>query len=223
MAELTTLALVRSYLGDPTADATLTQAAIDAAEDRIARECGRFDEAAGAHWLSASRTEYLDGEWSKDVLLTFTPITAVATVSIINSATAATSVTLTDLECDGIPIASLAAGTPGRVGRLGLRQYSVGSSAAAYASGLDFLGDGFQGGSQRVKVTYTGGYATAPKALAQAAMVYAAQLCRDAARDSSIKSESLGDYSVTFADAAGAADLPPAVSSLIRNYKRLVV
>lgn len=222
MAELTTLALVRSYLGDPTADATLTQAAIDAAEDRIARECGRFDEAAGAHWLSASRTEYLDGEWSKDVLLTFTPITAVATVSVIESATASTTVALTDLECDGLPISGLAAGTPGRAGRLGYRRYAE-PSVAAFAQGYDPFYPRFPGGSQRVKVTYTGGYATAPKALAQAAMVYAAQLCRDAARDSSIKSESLGDYSVTFADAAGAADLPPAVSSLIRNYKRLVV
>lgn len=222
MAELTTLALVRSYLGDPTADATLTQAAIDAAEDRIARECGRFDEAAGAHWLTASRTEYLDGELSKDVLLTFTPITAVATVSVIESATASTTVALTDLECDGLPISGLAAGTPGRVGRLGYRRYAE-PSVAAFAQGYDPFYPRFPGGSQRVKVTYTGGYATAPKALAQAAMVLAAQIYRDAAINLGVQSEGLGDYSYTRPTTPFAKTAFEAIEPLIQHYKRLVV
>lgn len=222
MPELTTVALVRDYLDDQTADSAQLTAAIDAAEDAMARYCNRFDE-GGDHWLSAARTEYIDGENSRQVILTFTPITAVATVTILTSATGGTTVALTDLDCDGLPISGLAAGTPGTRGRLRMRQaFGSPRSANSYASGLDLIGGlGFGPGS--VKVAYTGGYAAAPAALAQAAMVYAAQLYRDMARDASIKSESLGDYSVTFADAAAAVGIPPSVAALIGPYRRGVI
>lgn len=222
MAELTTVALVRSYLGDATADSTLVQAAIDAAEDAIARECNRFDP-LGNHWLSGAHTEYIDGENAKDIILTFVPITAIASLDIINAAGSATSVGLTNVECDGLPITGLAAGTPGTVGRVGWRFYPGPITAEAFGAALDHNGRGWGGGSQRVKAVYTGGFAAAPKALAQAAMVYAAQLYRDAARDSNVKSESLGDYSVTFADAAAAGNLPASVKALIAPYRRGVL
>lgn len=219
MAELATVALVRSYLGDATADSTMVQAAIDAAETAIARECGRFDP-GGSHWLTASHTEYIDGECAKDILLTFTPITAVASIDIINAAGSATSVTLTNVECDGLPISGLAAGTPGRVGRIGWRSYPGPVTPESFGAALDQSGPGWGAGSQRVKVVYTGGFATAPADLVQAAVIYAAQMYRDKDINLGVQSESLGDYSYTRPTTPFAKSGLATVMDLIRHHIR---
>ncbi len=206
--ELTTVALIQDYLQDTTiSSATLTVLA-NAAEATIGRYCGRYSAVALAHWLSSSRVEYIDGESFPHVLLKWTPITAISAVVITTGATTTQSITLTDLECDGIAIASLAAGetTQGNEGRVGFRATAIGPIASWWDYGLAqpsplFARSGipnFGGGRKRVKVSYTGGYAAAPGDLSLVATMLAAKLYREQSRDPSINSRTLGDYSETF-------------------------
>lgn len=225
--ELTSVALIQDYLEDTTiSSATLTVIA-NAAESAIARYCGRYSPVSLAHWLSASRVEYIDGESFPHVLLKYTPITAISAVVITTGATTTQSITLTDLECDGIPIASLTAGetTQGDTGRLGFRAIATGPIASWWDYGLTQPGQfrsaipNFGPGRRRVKVSYTGGYAAAPGDLSYAATVYAAFLYRQKGRDPEVQSETLGQYSVSYKTANGVA-MPENVADMLMPYVR---
>lgn len=203
MPELTTTAIVQSYLDNTSADATLLTMMIGAAEAEIARLCGRW-EIAGNFWLTAAHTERFDGEDAKNVLLRFTPVTAISSVNITTGASSSVSVTLTNLECDGIAIASLSATVAGLVGRLGWR-----TGGTAITS--DWFGQGYPentvlpmrdqpnwgSGESSVVVAYTGGYATVAPIydLQFAATVIVAAMYRNRSRDPSLQSEHFGDYS----------------------------
>ena len=226
MPELTTTTLVGAYLNDASLGTALTTY-VAAAEAFIARICGRYD-LAGNHWLSASRVEYLDGNNWPAVFLKFTPITAVASVSLVTSSSTTSSYTLTELEVDGIAIADLTTSLAGMQGRLGLRSVVL-SSPAAWDAGWNppyspmwDRSPNFGGGRNRVKVTYTGGYTTAPADLALAATMAAATMYRSKDTDYSKKSEGLGEYSYTNADAALVAQMGPQFEALIAPYRRNV-
>ena len=229
--ELTSVALIQDYLGDTTvSSATLTVIA-NAAESSIARYCGRYSAVSLAHWLSASRVEYIDGESFPHILLKYTPITAISAVVITTGATTTQSITLTDLECDGIPIASLTAGetTQGNEGRVGFRANASGPCASWWDYGLPQPSilqgrngtPNFGNGRKRVKVSYTGGYAAAPGDLSFAATAYAAFLYRQQSRDASVQSESLGQYSVSYSTSNGVS-MPDSVADLIAPYVRML-
>ncbi len=201
--ELTTVALVRNYLGDQDADSTQITAYATAAEAAIARMCGRFD-AAGNHWLTASRVERIDGEWSPDVLLKFTPITALTYVRVTTNATAYSAVDTTLLDVDGIAIADLSASVAGYTGRLGHRNGGLSGVRSWFDTGLSEPGPlscipNFGGGSNRVVVSYTGGYATvaAIPELSLAATMLASQFYYGSLYDPTVKTENLGEYSYT--------------------------
>lgn len=225
--ELTSVALFRNYIGDQSADSTLVTTFLNAAEQMIAKSCGRFDP-AGAHWISASHTERIDGEWSPDILLKFTPVTAISSVVVTTSASGSYTVDTTLLEMDGIAIASLSTGTSaGVTGRLGYRNNGFGSTKAWFDTGIQepsllSVAPNFGGGGNRVVVAYTGGYAAAPDDLILAANILAASMYRARTRDSSLKSEQLGDYSYTL-DTQSGAGIPAEVESIIGNYRRILV
>lgn len=228
--ELTTVALVQSYLNDTTADSALLTIMAGAAESEIARLCGRWEIAAN-YWLTAAHTERFDGEDAKNVLLRFTPVTAISSVVITTGASSSVTVTLTNLECDGIAIASLSASVAGLVGRLGWR-----TGGTAITS--DWFGQGFPepslvtpardqpnwgSGENSVVVVYTGGYsaATAIYDLQFAATVLTAQMYRNRGRDPTLQSEHLGSYGYV-RDILNSADNDmDSVRTIIGNHVRV--
>lgn len=225
--ELSSVALFRTYIGDSAADSTLVTTFLNAAEQTIAKLCGRFHP-GGAHWLTGSKTEYIDGEYAGSILLRWTPVTAVSTVNITTSATASVSVDTTLLEMDGIPIASLTSNLAGYVGRLGYRNNGFGSTRTWFDTGWPEPGlmtraPNFGGGNARVVVAYTGGYAAAPDDLILAVNILANSYYKARTRDSTLKQETLGDYSYTLADNAASTSVPAEVEALIGPYRRILV
>ena len=166
--ELQTVSAVVAWTGATTTNATIIANAVEA---RIGNYCNRMTQGGfGTVWTSGSRTEYLSGELSDGVLLKWTPITAVASVTMITANGISTTYTLTDLTVDGIEIADLAT-VNGRIGRLQLRSGSW-MWDADYAAqrrarvSLPNFGDG----RNKIKVVYTGGYSTIPDDLKLAAL-----------------------------------------------------
>ena len=76
-----------------------------------------------------------------------------------------------------------------------------------YGQILLLAGARFPRGLRNVYSEYNAGYATAPKALELICIELVAQTYRTNARDMTLKSESLGDYSWTAADFTGSFDL----------------
>lgn len=230
MAELTSVATVQAYLGDTSISSSLLTTFIDAAEASIARYCGRCDTPSGNHWLTHTRIEFLDGEWSASAMLKFTPITAVSAVSIILGNASTQTVALTNLTMDGKEITDLSASNPGLIGKLGWR-YGTSASVFNFEYGLPYPGQydlgvygtwgAFGGGFKRVKAEYTGGFASAPADLALAATMLSAEAYRDRTLNPSLQSERLGDYQYVRAQADQAAEAKLcSVESMIKRHRR---
>jgi hypothetical protein len=231
--ELTSLTLVQNYLGDATLTSGTMNAYMNAAEAMIARHCGRYDN-SGSHWLSASHTEYLNGRMDPGLQLTFTPVKGLTSVERIESASTDTDYTLTDLEVDGIAVASLSTSVYGTAGILHMR-YASGRamSLSAFANGEPYpsmfgrLGEAypnFGDGHRRIKVVYTGGYTAAPADLALAATIWASTLYRRRSINPTVQSETLGRYSYTNADPSKMESMavPPDVRALIDPYRKVL-
>jgi hypothetical protein len=75
----------------------------------------------------------------------------------------------------------------------------------------------FPRGSQNVTVTYTGGYATIPADLKVACIALIQHMANGAKYTGIFKSEELGDYAYTLADAA-LLELPPLTLQLLSPY-----
>lgn len=227
--EIVTASSVSYFIaGDSSLTTSLTNNAIlEAAEDWIAKYCRRWS-VDGAHWGRETREEYIDGELSSCVMLKWTPIESITSVQVVTSATGAYTYTLTDLECDGIPIASLTALNPGLTGRLGLRSgalniWDMGSGSGwDRASRIPFPNHG--GGRQRIKVSYTGGYTSIPPALKLAAKKMCAQVYYNRTRDPTVKSTTLGNFSESYgaADSSGGITAPGEVLSLLENFRSYI-
>lgn len=224
--ELTTTSAVATYLGDSSLSSSLTTY-LAAAENWIARTCNRWDLGQN-HWLTASRTEYIDGNQSPFVMLRWTPISAVSSVDIVTGASTSYSLTLTDLEVDGIAIASLGASSPTLIGRLGLRNTTLAGPSAWDVTPARSDSNRYQdwpnfgGGRNRVKVVYTGGYATVTPIpdLTMAAMELTAAMWRNKDVNPNLKSETLGDYAYVNGD--GSATRLGSLSEALRNHIRPV-
>jgi hypothetical protein len=210
--ELTAVSAVQAYLGDASITSAVLTPIINAAEAVIARRCNRYDETQqGSHWLTAARIQYIDGEWSDYVQLKFTPVTGITEIAVIYGPSSTQVQTLTNFTCDGREISGLGATTPASKGKLVMRfsnvayAWSVGLPYYDYAVDLGIYGvwSAFSGGYQRVRVTYTGGFASAPADLARAATMLSAEMYRSQTRNMSVKSETLGDYSVTYLEQIG--------------------
>lgn len=223
--ELTTLALVQAYTGDSTLTSGALNPFMNAAEAMIAKACGRFD-ASGNHWLSASHTEYFDGEWSDAVRLNFTSVSAITSVAQTTGPSSSITIALTDLSIDGIAIADLSTSNRAHQGILALR-YACGApmSLSAFNAGLDYPGylnngQNLGGGRKRIKVVYTGGYASAPADLSLAATILAVTLYRRKSVNPTIQSETLGRYSYTNKQGEDSREVfPPEVDAILANYR----
>lgn len=202
---LTTTANVKAYLGITVSTYdTLIDRLVLAAQAEIERFCGlAFD--------SASHTEYFDGNRKPSVVLTNTPVTAVASVSYRkdNDEWTAYDATTYDWDAD--------------TGILELL-----STAELWIAGADGLARrGFPKGNKAVRVAYTGGYSSIPADLQQAcielvAYMYGGSASARQARASGLVSESLGYESRSWAQmhAAQRFDL---LTTLVGSYRRVPV
>ena len=188
MPDLTTVAAVKRWLSVPTGyadDDVLIAEIIERTEDRINDLCGRKVGPTTQHgFVTGSKVEYFEGDLAGSVLLSFWPVTAVASVVSVtgsDSSGVETSYTiaLTRLDVDGYAIGGTFTAP---VGRLGFRK-TVPGSAMGFEYGepqygyQPFIGVGANFGvGRRIKVTYTGGYAVTaiPGQLQQAAIDMAA-------------------------------------------------
>lgn len=229
--ELCTVSGVVAWTGASTTNATIIAQAV---ERRIANYCGRRTEDGEATWARAERVEYLSGELHAGVLLKWTPIDAVTSVKIITgSGAGAGSETYTDIDLaglalDGIAISDLsAADYAAQVGYLHYRntgQYW--DSTYLSARQLRIPPGNFGGGRQRVKVVYTGGYASSAKPVPDDLKLAALILCKSIHDAKSIngtlQSESLGNYSYTNAtgsDVTASETSMGAVKDLLQPYR----
>ena len=234
MPELTTVSAVQAYLGDTSISSGVLTTYINAAETEIARRCNRYDDTdQGNHWLTHARVEYIDGECAEYVNLKFTPVSALSSCVVVLSSGSTQTITTTNLTLDGREIADLSSTTPGRFGKLAWRwgsrpslyNFDVGGPFYGQVDlGVYGMWTGFGGGPQRVKVTYTGGFQTAPADLVMAATQLAAQMYREKDSDPNVKSETLGDFSQTFIDGLAADTLSRmgTFQTIIANYGRPV-
>lgn len=234
MPELTSVATVQAYLGDTSISSSLLTTFINAAEAEIARRCNRYDDTEqGNHWLTTTRVQFIDGELSEYAMLKFTPVTAISAVAIVLGSGSTQTITLTNLTMDGREIADLAASTPGRMGKLAWRWGNC-MATGAWDAGMPYTyvpalvapspWFGFGAGPQRLKVSYTGGFASAPADLALLATKLSAQMYRDRDRDPNVKSETLGAFSQTFVDglATATADQMGSMEGVVALHGRPV-
>jgi hypothetical protein len=220
--ELTTLSKCQSYLSDTTLTSGVMNPFMNAAEAMLAEYVGRRDQ-SGNHWLSASHTEYLSGEFSDGVRLKWTPVKAVTSVERVESATTDTDYTLTDLAVDGKPISGLSS-DPGTVGILHLRACAgAPMTLAMFAAGYPYAASSFYGGYKRIKVVYTGGYSAAPADASLAATALAATLYRRKSMNPTVESENFGRYGYTNKKGDELTQaIPPEVASLVDHYRRIL-
>jgi hypothetical protein len=234
MPELTSTTLVQNWLGDSSIPAATLSPYINLAEASIARYCNRYDDKAGAHWLTSSREEYIQGEFSTHVIVKFTPVTAIASVEIMTSATSSQTLTTTNFSCDGIPFASLAQANPGTAGQIAFfsgllnapAAWDAGYTPIYYPSiGVPYSPN-FAGGQKRVRVTYTGGYWTSgtgsqlPGDLIHAATVLAGIWYQRRMRDPSLRSQTLGEFSETYAQATSDPLKGTDLEGILNAYRR---
>ena len=202
MAELATIDQVRTALGivDNASDATVSQK-LDAAEAMIRDYCAR-----PLGFVSQSITESFDGENTQQLVLRYTPVTTVTSVTADGAAVSAEY----EVNASGI---------------LSFKYVSFGPSLGRNTSsqtvtGVPYRSPSFGNSINQVDVVYTGGYSAAsiPANLTECAIQLAAMLFRDSQRDKSVQSESLGDYSYTLAGSPN--KYVRIMDDLIFNYQR---
>ena len=164
---------------------------IPALQDAVQRWCNRvFD--------TATFTELHDGVGNGALILKNPPIVSVTSVTIAdadNSFTGVTALTSTDYDF------SLA--DDGRLWLVGAQDGRFGMNAEGVPSALSWGNSpAFPRGRENIQVVYVGGYGSSPAAAMPESLKYAMYKLIDTAllqtfQDTSMKSESLGNYSYT--------------------------
>ena len=85
-------------------------------------------------------------------------------------------------------------------------------------NGRIWLSEGYAQGIQNITVRYTAGYATTPADLEQICIDLVNVYYRGRKKDMTVKSERLGDHSITMAE--GSRDLPASIAKSLAPYKR---
>lgn len=81
----------------------------------------------------------------------------------------------------------------------------------------------FSRGDKNVEVKYKGGFATVPADLVQATIELAGAMLKRG-RSAGVKSESIGDYSVTYSDVnAAGGGLSPTIDSVVSHYRLALI
>lgn len=198
------------------------------AERRAAEVCNR-NRGAESQWgfLTGSKVELLDGDYARSVVLTYTPVTAVASVVDVYAATSAgvestTTIDMTRLAVDGYAIGGSFSAPDG------VLAFRDGSDAGGFLVGEDVAGmsrfwpegttPNFGGGFRKIKVTYTGGWAASsfPATLKQAIIELAAW-----------RYKSRGQYPVTAGernasrDGDRPPDIPDGIWDMLSSYRRM--
>ena len=196
MADLTTLAIVKTYMQitDTVQDASLSRL-ITAFSAWFLNQCNR-----GA-LLSATYTESRNGTGSDALTTKYFPITAVSSV-IVNGVSVPASP-------DGVQ--------PGYV----FDGFSIfiisGGSSIGYGSngGVPSAVDSFCRGRQNVKITYTAGYPTTPADVEQAVIDQVVFTHRRQRNLGTVAQTMSGQLTTSFSQ----RDLAPGVQAVIDNYK----
>lgn len=167
--------------------------------------CGRSDTNG---FESATRTEYFSGADEAMLQLNEWPVTSITSVT---QTYAGGSTEVLDSSTYRVDAAS------GLLSRIDVCRGRFASSNATYLGqdGSFQPSPRFEQGFNNFTVVYVGGYATIPGALQKATCLLADILFNGRGRDSSVQSETIGQYSYTLADAAKVDSIR---YSLLRGY-----
>jgi hypothetical protein len=167
--------------------------------------CGRADSNG---FETATRTEYHGGTDDGTIQLTEWPITSITSIT---QTYAGGSTQVLDSGTYRVDAAS------GLVSRIDVVRGRFASYNSTYlGQGGDFQpSPRFEEGFNNYTVVYVGGYATIPGALQKATCLLADILFNGRGRDSSIQSETIGQYSYTLADATRVDQIR---MNLLRGY-----
>lgn len=185
------------------------------AEARIARICNRPDG-----FTSGSKTEYLSGESADRLVLTYTPVTAIASIQLLSQGSVIETIQSTDYSVDD------ASGVVGLdvtyAGRYFGGSYLYGDDRGV-ADGSRRLLPNLSVGYRNVKVIYTGGYSTYPDDLKQAVIEYTAFLFRSRSINPALQSHTLGQHAWTIAPGGLAAFEDYLLTTLLSAFVRKAV
>jgi hypothetical protein len=187
LAELATIAQVRSELGIVGNDADVSIARkLEAAEQWIREACGR-----PLGFVSQEVTETFDGESSGELNLKYTPVATSPTPVVTVGGSVVSSQTYVVKDSGVLAFISRNYGVPPGT-----------YTTNRLLSGVPGLVYNFDNKVGNVTVVYTGGYAAGsiPANLTEAAIALTCQFYRDAGRDFALQSETLGSYSYTIKD-----------------------
>lgn len=171
----------------------------------IERHCGR----GPGKFLSQTHTEALDGKGSRKIQVRNTPITSITSINRVLS-----DGSLETIDSGNYRFES----ETGEIELIGDDdQYYYAAETNPFLGRRVFGTPEFSRGFRNVQVVHVGGYtpATLPPALSQAAIEIAAYLFRRQGRDTTMGSESLGDYSYSIAD-------PESVSASLKMWRNAV-
>lgn len=236
---LATLAALKAFLGVSTVasdDARL--AAILAGADAqvksfLQRGHGRT---SFANWPeSGSGTEFYDGPGTLDLLLRYTPVSAVASVYLDSGgyygdgASAFAATTLLTVGTDYVLVRDDGSqSASGRLRRLGVLGSSAWMHSASVTQGslAGRTGPSWPRGQGNIKVTYTAGFTEIPRDLTLATLQVAAYVQALASTGGMlIGSESLGEYSNSQSAVAIQSGVPQLGSALqtLKRYRGIAV
>jgi hypothetical protein len=203
MAELTSVSDIKTYAGiTGSTDDALLATLLESAEDALRRYCNRLDG-----WDQAEHTEILDGHGTPEFVVTNVPVATspapVVSIDYGGSTNETISASLYTFDTD-------------EVGRFTWR----GGSSVAWEYGDDGCPNVWPEGNNKITVVYTGGYATIPASLAQAAIDATLWLYFQRRGDKTMVSETLGAYTYTRWQPVEGHELPPQVELLANPFRR---
>lgn len=207
MAELTSVADIKTYGGiTGSGDDTLLGVLLDAAEQAIRDYCNRPDG-----WTQDAFTELVDGAGVNTFTVTNVPVASspAPVVKVYYTTTSSDTITATLYRFDPAT---------------GEFRY-ISGNAIGFEYGYDddaYHRPAWPEGFQNIEVAYTGGYATIPAALTQAAKDATLWLYWNRKGNKEMQSESIGAYSYTRWTPQAGQTLPPQVTALLDPYRRKV-
>lgn len=210
MAELTTRAKVKEYLGvasTVTTWDTLITDLLEGAEKEIRRLCNKGDGA----FATGARTEKRSGAGQRVIYLTHRPVTAITTVKVFTAVSTSTTTDSGDYRINDDATALLLQSCA-----------DWGWSDSCRRSPFWKPDAHSQVAYPYTEIIYTGGFTTIPDDLEEAARWYTAQLFIDKGTSHTKQSENLDKYGYTLAtpDASGTS---PRFRELMRRLGPFVV
>jgi hypothetical protein len=195
MPELTTTALVKTYVGlSGSGEDAIIDAMVAAAEQMIWTACNR-----PLGFTKGTQTDELDGERSTGLVLTYTPVDSAASFTIDVRGEGSTSYRVSS---DTYRVDYANGVVKFRNSITGRWLSGLDVLPSQELSGLPLPSQNFGGEYRNVLVSYTGGYTAGsmPPELTTAALELAVAMYefrRTNRGNSAVQSESLGDYSYT--------------------------